>query len=151
MDFIVSIFESISNLGSTIMVPLFIFIIGLIFRLDWIKALRSALTVGAGFIAMNLVLNIMWNYMIPISDALRDKFGFDRPFYDAGGGAAGVIAFGTTVGTIIIPFMILVNIIMIVTRTTKTINIDIWNFWHFAFTGSVVTMASQAAGSATSA
>ena len=84
--------------------------------------------------------------MIPISDALRDKFNFDRQFYDAGGGAAGVIAFGTDVGTIIIPFMILVNIILIVTKVTKTINIDIWNFWHFAFTGSVVTMASEAAG-----
>ena len=59
MEFILNIFETISDLGSTIMVPLFIFIIGLVFRLDWVKSLRSALTVGAGFIAMNLVLNIM--------------------------------------------------------------------------------------------
>ena len=149
MNIIVSIFEYISNLGSVIMVPLFIFIIALIFRLDWVKSLRSALTVGAGFIGMNLVLNIMWDYMIPISDALRDKFGFDRPYYDAGGGGAGVIAFGTTVGTIIIPFMIVLNIILIVTKITKTINIDIWNFWHYAFTGSVITMASEAAGRST--
>ncbi len=146
METIVDIFSYISNLGSTVMVPLFIFIIGLIFRLDWIKSLRAALTVGAGFIGMNLVLNIIWNYMIPISDALRDKFGFDRPFYDAGGGAAGVIAFGTQVGTIIIPFIIFLNIILIVTKITKTINIDIWNFWHLAFTGSVVTMTATAAG-----
>lgn len=35
---------------------------------------------------------------------------------------------------------------IIVTKVTKTTNIDIWNFWHFAFTGSVVTILSQAAG-----
>ncbi|MEA5050290.1 MAG: PTS transporter subunit IIC [Oscillospiraceae bacterium] len=146
MEAIVNAFSFISNLGSTIMVPLFILIIGLIFKLGFVKSMRSALTVGAGFIGMNLILNIIWVYMIPISDALRDKFGFDRPYYDAGGGAAGVIAFGTTVGTIIIPFIILLNIILIVTKVTKTINIDIWNFWHFAFTGSVVTIMTQAAG-----
>ncbi|MEG1016429.1 MAG: PTS transporter subunit IIC [Oscillospiraceae bacterium] len=146
MDVIVNVFSFVSNLGSTIMVPLFILIIGLIFRLGLVKSLRSALTVGAGFIGMNLILNIIWNYMIPISDALRNKFGFDRPYYDAGGGAAGVIAFGTTVGTIIIPFIVILNLLLILTKVTKTINIDIWNFWHFAFTGSVVTMMAQAAG-----
>jgi Phosphotransferase system, galactitol-specific IIC component len=146
MDFIVSIFNYISTLGSTIMVPLFIFVIAIVFRLNWVKSLRAALVVGTGFIGMNLVLNIMWNYMIPISDALRDKFGFVRPFYDAGGGAAGVIAFGTQVGTIIIPFCIVLNVILIVTKIVKTINIDIWNFWHLAFTGSIVTMTAQAAG-----
>lgn len=146
MNFILDFFSNISNLGSVVMVPLFIFLIGLIFKLDWIKSLRSALTVGAGFIGMNLVLNIIWNYMIPISDALRDKFGFDRPFYDAGGGAAGVIAFGTQVGTLIIPFIIIINIILLLTKLTKTINIDIWNFWHFAFTGSVIAIITKTAG-----
>ena len=29
---------------------------------------------------------------------------------------------------------------MLLTRTTRTVNIDIWNFWHFAFTGSLVYM-----------
>ncbi|MEG1180836.1 MAG: PTS transporter subunit IIC, partial [Oscillospiraceae bacterium] len=121
MDVIVNVFSFVSNLGSTIMVPLFILIIGLIFRLGLVKSLRSALTVGAGFIGMNLILNIIWNYMIPISDALRNKFGFDRPYYDAGGGAAGVIAFGTTVGTIIIPFIVILNLLLILTKVTKTI------------------------------
>ena len=149
MNFIVSVFGFISGMGSTVMVPLFIFIIGLAFRLGWIKSLRSALTVGAGFIGMGLVLNIIWVYMIPISDQLRDKFGFDRLYYDAGGGAAGVIAFGTTVGTIIIPFIIVLNVLLILFRVTKTINIDIWNFWHLAFTGSVITMATASAGAGT--
>ena len=31
---------------------------------------------------------------------------------------------------------------MLLTRTTKTVNIDLWNYWHFAFIGAVVYFAS---------
>ncbi len=139
-------FGFLSDMGSAAMVPLFIFLIGMFFRLGPVKSLRSALTVGAGFIGMGLVFNIIWTYMIPISDNLRDKFGFNRPFYDVGGGGAGVVAFGTEVGTYIIPFIILLNVLLIIFRITKTVNIDIWNFWHLAFTGSVVVVLTEAAG-----
>ncbi len=146
LNAITSSFGFLSDMGSAVMVPLFIFLIGLFFRLGVVKSLRSALVVGAGFIGMGLVFNIIWTYMIPISDNLRDKFGFNRPFYDVGGGGAGVVAFGTEVGTYIIPFIILLNVVLIIFKVTKTINIDIWNFWHLAFTGSVVVIISEAAG-----
>ncbi|MBC8536665.1 PTS galactitol transporter subunit IIC [Feifania hominis] len=146
MQYIVNFFEMIKGLGSNVMVPLTIMIIALIFRLNWVKAIKAGLTVGVGFIGMNLILNILWDFMIPVSDILLERFGLNRPYVDAGGGAAGVIAFGTTVGTIIIPFILVINILMLVTRTTKTINIDIWNFWHLAFTGSVITLVAEKSG-----
>jgi PTS system galactitol-specific IIC component len=146
LNAITQAFGFVSDMGSAVMVPLFIFAIGLFFRLGVIKSLRSSLIVGTGFIGMNLVFNIIWTYMIPISDNLRDKFDFNRPFYDVGGGGAGVVAFGTEVGTYIIPFIIILNVVLILIKVTKTINIDIWNFWHLAFTGSVVVMLSETAG-----
>jgi PTS system galactitol-specific IIC component len=32
---------------------------------------------------------------------------------------------------------------MIITKTTQTVNIDVWNFWHYAFTGSLVYFATN--------
>ena len=32
---------------------------------------------------------------------------------------------------------------MLLTRTTRTVNIDIWNYWHFAFTGALVSAATN--------
>ena len=32
---------------------------------------------------------------------------------------------------------------MLVTKTTKTLNIDLWNYWHFAFIGSIVSIATK--------
>jgi PTS system galactitol-specific IIC component len=43
----------------------------------------------------------------------------------------------------VIPIALLVNLFMLVTRLTKTLNVDIWNFWHFAFLGSLVSIVTN--------
>ena len=62
--------------------------------------------------------------------------------FDMGWPAAASVAYNTSVGAFIIPVCLLVNVIMLLTRTTKTVNIDLWNYWHFAFIGAVVYFAS---------
>lgn len=32
---------------------------------------------------------------------------------------------------------------MLLTKTTRTVNIDLWNYWHFAFIGAVVYFATD--------
>jgi PTS system galactitol-specific IIC component len=32
---------------------------------------------------------------------------------------------------------------MLLTKTTRTVNIDLWNYWHFAFIGAVVYFAAD--------
>jgi PTS system galactitol-specific IIC component len=39
---------------------------------------------------------------------------------------------------LVIPVGLVVNIIMLVTKTTKTMDIDLWNYWHFTFCGAFV-------------
>jgi PTS system galactitol-specific IIC component len=34
------------------------------------------------------------------------------------------------------------NILLIKLKLTRTLNVDIWNFWHFAFVGTLITQAS---------
>jgi len=34
--------------------------------------------------------------------------------------------------------MLLVNVLLLSVGATKTMNIDIWNFWHYALTGSLI-------------
>ncbi len=40
----------------------------------------------------------------------------------------------------IIPVIFLLNVAMLVTRLTKTMNVDIYNYWHYAITGTVVQL-----------
>jgi len=49
----------------------------------------------------------------------------------------------TDVGLAVIPIALLVNLVMLFTKLTKTLNIDVWNFWHFAFVGSLVAIVTN--------
>ena len=57
--------------------------------------------------------------------------------------AAASVAYNTAVGAFIIPVCLGVNILMLITKTTRTVNIDLWNYWHFAFIGAVIFFASD--------
>jgi PTS system galactitol-specific IIC component len=57
--------------------------------------------------------------------------------------AAAAVAYNTAVGAFIIPVCLGVNLLMLLTKTTRTVNIDLWNYWHFAFIGAVVYFASN--------
>ncbi|MCG2768688.1 MAG: PTS sugar transporter subunit IIC, partial [Anaerolineae bacterium] len=125
------------------MLPIVIFLIGLVLRAKIGRAFRSAITIGIAFVGINLVIGLMWSNVGDAAQAMVSRTGITLDVVDVGWPAAAAIAFAGTVGTWIIPLSIAVNIIMLVTRSTKTLNIDIWNFWHFAFTGSLVYVASQ--------
>ena len=63
--------------------------------------------------------------------------------FDMGWPAAASVAYNTAVGAFIIPVCLGVNILMLLTKTTRTVNIDLWNYWHFAFIGAVIYFASE--------
>ena len=51
--------------------------------------------------------------------------------------AAAAVAYNTAVGALIIPICLGVNFLLVITKCTRTVNIDLWNYWHFAFIGAV--------------
>lgn len=143
MDIIKTIFDYISGLGSTVMIPIMIMIVGLVVRLKFKEALKSGMLVGIGFIGLNIVLGLVWTNISPVAQTLVDKFHLHLNTIDVGWGAAAGLAFSTGIGSFIIPFIILINLGMLLVRLTKTVNIDIWNYWHYAFTGSVVYLLTN--------
>lgn len=138
MDFIVKVFDIIQAPGATVMMPVVIFIFSLCMGVKVGKAIRAGLLVGVGFVGLNTMINMMGGELAPAVQAMVDNFGFTLDAVDIGWVPSSAIAFASMVGTIIIPLGLLVNVIMLLTNTTQTINIDIWNYWHFAFTGAMV-------------
>lgn len=138
MEFITSIFQYISNLGSNVVVPIMFFLVALVFGVKLSKAVKIGLTIGIGFIGLNLVIGLFWQYLSPIAELLLNKFGLEMNYVDAGWMVGSAIGFASPVGTFIIPFALLINIILLSTNLTKTLNVDIWNFWHYAFYGGLV-------------
>jgi len=129
--------------GATIMLPIIIIILALVLGAKFGRAFRAGVTVGIAFIGINLVIGLMWGTLSEVGQALVTNLGINRTVYDVGWPSAAAIAFGTDVGLAVIPIALAVNIVLLLTRATKTLNIDVWNFWHFAFIGSLVAIVTN--------
>lgn len=145
MDFVTvvkNVWGAISGLGASLLLPLIITVLGLIFGQKLRTALRAGLTLGAGFIALNLVIGLLIGQMVPVVDSMVKATGSNLDIFDVGWGVAGAIAWGTAAGSLVVLVCLATNIIMLIFKLTKTLNVDIWNFWNQAFTASVAYIAS---------
>ncbi|MDJ1121513.1 PTS transporter subunit IIC [Olsenella sp. YH-ols2217] len=141
MDALVAIFGGISSLGVSVVMPIVLTILGCCFGAGFGKSLKAGLTVGIGFIGLNLVINqLMGTDLAGGVEAMVNRFSLSLSVMDVGWPAASAIAMGSIVGTIIIPLALAVNLVMLLTNTTQTADVDIWNYWHFAFTGALVAI-----------
>ena len=137
------IINYVVGLGASVMMPIIITIIGLIMGAKFGKAFRAGLTVGVGFIGLNLVIGMLGSNLGPAVQQMVANYGLSLNVIDVGWPAAAAIAFASRVGAVIIPIALAVNVVMILTKTTQTVNIDVWNFWHYAFTGAIVSFATD--------
>ncbi|MEE0449289.1 MAG: PTS transporter subunit IIC [Collinsella sp.] len=141
MDAILDFFGFIQGLGVSVMMPIIITIIGTALGAGFSKSLKAGLTVGVGFIGLNLIINnLLGANLGPAVQMMVDRFGLALSIIDVGWPASSAIAMGSTVGLFIIPLGLIVNLLMLATNTTQTVDVDIWNYWHFAFTGSIVAI-----------
>lgn len=137
MDFIVSIFGAISGAGSTVVMPIIIALIGIAMGAGVGKSIRGGLMVGVGLMGLSLSTGLMGTMAEAVA-SMSARFGLSLSTIDIGWPAAAAIGNATTVGTIIIPVCLAVNIVLLLVGATQTADIDIWNYWHFAFTGSLI-------------
>lgn len=129
--------------GPTVFLPLLLFIFGLALRIKPGKAFKSALMVGIGFTGLNLVIKLLTDNLGPAAQAMVKNFGLSLNSIDVGWPAASAISYGTTLGSLVIPIGVALNVVLLVIGLTKTLDVDLWNYWHIAFSGSLVYAATN--------
>lgn len=136
------VIQYIVNLGASVMIPIVIFILGLLLRQGIGKSLRAGISIGIGFVGINLVISLLTNNLGKAAEAMAKNFNLGLNVIDIGWPGTSPMAWGSNMGLIAIPVAIGVNVLMLVTRQTKVVNVDIWNIWHMAFTGAIVQIAT---------
>lgn len=132
-----NVFSYIISLGASVMMPILFTIIGVCIGMKFGKALKSGLYVGVGFVGLGIVTSLLTtNFSDPLT-AISQIYHLQLNVFDMGWPAAAAVAYNTAVGALIIPVCLGINFLMLVTKTTRTVNIDLWNYWHFAFIGAV--------------
>lgn len=126
------------NLGSTVFIPIIIFALGLCVRLKPSKAFLSGITIGVGFIGLNMVVNLLQTSLGPAIKLMVARYDLALSIIDLGSGPGGPLAFSSTMGVLIIPIAFGLNLILVWLGLTKTLNIDVWNLWQPTFIGLMV-------------
>lgn len=134
----------VKTFGAAVLLPIFILILELILGVKFSKAIRSALYIGIG---LNGLISILNPYFLgavgkAVSDMITTK-GVHLPYVDTGWALLAAVGYSTKIGALIIPIGIGVNLIMLLLRWTNTLDLDIWNFWHWAFVGSMTYYATN--------
>lgn len=135
------VFSYIIGLGAAVMMPVIFTILGICIGIKPAKALKSGLLVGVGFVGLSVITGLLTSALGPALSKVVEIYGLQLKVFDMGWPAAASVAYNTAVGALIIPVCLGVNLLMLLTKTTRTVNIDLWNYWHFAFIGAVVYFA----------
>ena len=138
------VFSYIIGLGAAVMMPIIFTVLGLCIGIRFSNALNAGLKVGVGFVGLSIVTALLTSSLGPALNKIVELYDLQLKVFDMGWPAAAAVAYNTAVGAFIIPVCLGVNLIMIFTKTTRTVNIDLWNYWHFAFIGAVIYFASDA-------
>lgn len=137
------VFKYIIGLGAAVMMPVIFTVLGVCIGIRFGNALKSGLKVGVGFIGLSIVTALLTSALGPALNEVVEIYDLQLKVFDMGWPAAASVAYNTAVGAFIIPVCLGVNLLMLLTKTTRTVNIDLWNYWHFAFIGAVIYFASD--------
>jgi PTS system galactitol-specific IIC component len=107
------------------------------------KSFRAGLTVGIGFTGLNLVIVLLSDSIGTASQAMIERLGLSLDILDVGWPIAAAITFATPIAVILIPIIFIFNIILLSLNQTKTMDVDLWNYWHLIFPGAMVYYATD--------
>ncbi len=129
--------QYIIDMGASVMLPIFVAILSIIMGVKPGKAIRAGLVLGVGFVGLSLIVGLMNDQLGPAAEAMSERFGLSLSIVDIGWPGMSPITWASEIAIIAIPLAIAINIIMLVLKLTRVVNIDIWNIWHMAFTGAM--------------
>ena len=136
------VFAYVIGLGAAVMMPVIFTVLGVLIGIKFSKALKSGLLVGVGFVGLGVVTALLTSSLGPALKGMTELYHLNLPYFDLGWPAAAAVAYSCAVGAFIIPVCLGVNVLMLVAGCTRTVNIDLWNYWQFAFLGAMVFFAT---------
>ncbi|HCQ8684698.1 TPA: PTS galactitol transporter subunit IIC [Klebsiella oxytoca] len=133
-----TVVQYVLGFGPTVLLPLVLFFLALFFKVKPAKALRSSLIVGIGFVGIYAIFDILTSNVGPAAQAMVERTGISLPVVDLGWPPLAAITWGLPIAPFVIPLTMLINVAMLALNKTRTVDVDMWNYWHFALAGTLV-------------
>lgn len=145
MEVLYNIVQSILGVGAAAMLPILICLLGLFFRVKFTEALKAGLLVGIGFQGVSLVVGFLVSTMNPII-AHYTEAGSGFTIIDVGWETLSAATWTVSFAALMIPLGLVLNFILLRVRFVKTLNVDIWNYWHLIRSAALLSIVLNFAG-----
>lgn len=130
--------------GAPIFVPVIIFIISKILKVDTKKSFFSALYAGVGLQGFTMLLNAFTPIITPVVKKMVESTGIQLPVFDVGWQATALVAFSTEAGMIFLGIGLLVQTVLFLTKWTSVFQPgDLWNNYSYMVWGSMVYLVTK--------
>ena len=138
MNWFLHIFELFVRMGWLIMTPILITLCGKALGLSLGNAVSAGVRTTGAVFGLNLMANSLGSNLTSVIADITLNYQLALEITDAGWAASSAIAYASAISSWIIPLHLLVNWVMLLSRCTRTLNLDLWNLWHVAFLGAMV-------------
>ncbi|MEO1768994.1 PTS galactitol transporter subunit IIC [Candidatus Enterococcus ferrettii] len=133
----------ILDLGAAAMLPIILTVFGVVLGQKLSRSFRAGLTVGIGFTGLNLVIGLLSDSVGQASTAMIERLGLHLDILDVGWPIGAAITFATPIAVLLIPTIFIFNMLLLRFNLTKTMDVDIWNYWHLIFPGAMIYYATD--------
>ena len=121
-----------------VLLPIIIFTLGMVFGIKITTTIKSSLKLGIGFVGIFMVFDYFVGIIQPVVGAIIIRLGLNMEVLDVGWPPLAAITWSFNLAPLLLVVFIGVNAIMLIFKLTKTVNIDIWNYWHAIFLAAMV-------------
>ena len=142
MEALKSVIDSFFAFPAYVMLPLILLLIALVIRMKVKESVMATLRLAAGFAGVFIAFGFFVDQIAPAVERIVELRGLDYPILDVGWPPLAAITWTNPIAPLTIPMVLGFNILLLAIGITRTLYIDIWNYWHYALLGVLVSSAT---------
>lgn len=131
------------QMGAAVLMPIIFLLLALLVGVKVGQALKAALLIGVGFTGLGIVIQLLLDHLGPATNQIVERFGVDLTIIDTGWAVSSTIGWSSPLMIPGILLFLLINTVMFLCNLTRTVNIDIFNYWIFLVVGTVLYAATD--------
>ncbi len=138
MDFLIKITQVFVSIGPVGLISVILLLIGLIVSRNKLALLKNVAFTYLGLFAFSILMFFYILFFNPIIDTIVSSSSKTFQIIDTGWFIAQKVDIYTPYTIFLFLLLVGINILMLLLRLTRTINLDIWNVWISLFSGLLV-------------
>lgn len=142
MKILNNILSYLLSFESYVLIPIILLVLSLFIGMKLNKALKSVLTIGIGFVGLGLIFGYFMETLSPVVEAMILRMGLQMQTMDVGWTPFAMATWSADFAGLGLILILAANIIMLLLKWTKTMNIDIFNYWHMMCVGVMVQLST---------